>query len=495
MQWKVEQVARALGLAAPSGISPVARLAGVSIDSRAVRPGELFIAIRGPRFDGHAYVVQALAAGALAAVVQRAAFADFSDEIRSRLFPVDDTLVALQQLARAVLREWRAASPSRRVAAITGSAGKTTVKEILAALLGSRVRVLKSEGNLNNEYGLPLTLLRLEDADDAVVVELGMSRRGELARLAALVEPKIGVVTCVAAVHLEFFSSVDEIALAKRELIDGLAGPAPVAVLNADDARVTRFGEGFRGRVLTFGIGPAANFRAENIENRGMDGSSWDYVSPAGRVRISLSLPGRHNILNALAAMAAASEWHISPADAASVLRAIHPANMRGELIQFASGFAVVNDAYNSNPAALSSAAEALAATPGYRRRLIAAGEMRELGPSSGELHRECGREMARTGNVDWIFAVSGDAKEILAGAIAAGFPSRQTRFFASSAEAAEFLTDFLEPGDLLLVKGSRSIRMEAIVGALMGAYPEALPEPSPAGEQISPLPPHRDAR
>jgi len=493
MQWKVEQVARALGLAAPSGLSSVARLAGVSIDSRAVRPGELFIAIRGPRFDGHAFVAQALAAGALAAVVQRAPYTDFSDELRSRLLPVDDTLAALHELARAVLREWHAASSSRRVVAITGSAGKTTVKEILATLLGSRMRVLKTEGNLNNEYGLPLTLLRLEDSDDAIVVELGMSRRGELARLAALAEPEVGVVTCVAPVHLEFFSSVDEIALAKRELIDGLAGPAPVAVLNADDSRVARFADGFRGRTLTYGISASADFRAENLEVRGMEGSSWDCVSPAGRLRLSSALPGRHNIYNALAAVAAASQWGFSPAEAAPVLRAIRPSSMRGELIYFAPGFSVVNDVYNSNPAALSLAAETLAATPGYRRRLIAAGVMRELGSSSVQLHRQCGQEIARTGNVDWIFAVGGDSAEILAGAIAAGFPAQQTRFYASSAEAAEFLTGFLESGDLLLVKGSRSVRMETIVEALLAAYPQSKPEDSVAGGDASSLPVRRD--
>jgi UDP-N-acetylmuramoyl-tripeptide--D-alanyl-D-alanine ligase len=490
MQWKVEQAARALGLAAPSGISPVARLAGVSIDSRAVRPNELFIAIRGPRFDGHAFVEQALGAGALAAVVQRAAYGDFLPEIRSRMFPVDDTLAALQQLARAVLHEWRAASPGRRVAAITGSAGKTTAKEILAALLGSRVRVLKSEGNLNNEYGLPLTLLRLEDADDVVVAELGMSRRGELARLAALAEPQIGVVTCVAPVHLEYFSSVDEIALAKRELVDGLAGPAPVAVLNADDSRVARFAEGFRGRTITFGINADADFRAENIEDRGMQGSNWDCVSSAGRTRLSQALPGRHSIYNALAALAAASQWDILPVDAASVLRSIRPASMRGELIHFAPGFTVVNDAYNSNPAALSLAVEAITATPGYRRRLIVAGEMRELGSTSVELHRQCGREMARVGNVDWIFAVSGDAAEILEGAIAAGFPQHQTRFFESSLQAAEFLTEFLKAGDLLLVKGSRSVRMEAIVEALLTAYPHPLQAAVTGGEPGRAQPP-----
>jgi UDP-N-acetylmuramoyl-tripeptide--D-alanyl-D-alanine ligase len=472
MQWTVEQIARTLGVRTPAGLDPLARVAGVSIDSRTIGVGELFIVIRGPRFDGHAFVAQSLAAGALAAVVQRDRVADFPIEIAMRLFAVADTLQALQLLARDSLRKWRATSSDRKLAAITGSAGKTTTKEILAALLGSRMRVLKSDGNLNNEYGLPLTLVRLDAGDQAAVVEMGMSRKGELARLAGLAEPEIGIVTCVAPVHLEFFDSVDEIAEAKRELVEGLAGDAPVAVLNADDARVAEFGAGFRGRVSTFGVHSRADFCAENITACGLAGSEWECVSSAGRARISLPLPGRHNIYNSLAALAAASEWGITPADAAPVLGNFRPAHMRGELSKFAAGFTVVNDAYNSNPAALTQVIEAAAGTPGYRRRLIAAGEMRELGPSSAELHRQCGEAAARSGNLDWIFGVAGEAMEILRGARKAGFRADRTRFFASSSEAADFLAGFVQPGDLLVVKGSRGVQMEVIIEALAAHYP-----------------------
>jgi UDP-N-acetylmuramoyl-tripeptide--D-alanyl-D-alanine ligase len=460
MQWTLEQIARTLGVRTPADLDPLARLAGVSIDSRTVRAGELFIAIRGPRFDGHAFVAQSLSSGALAAVVEASRVGDFPPEIAGRLFAAPDTLSTLQSLARAVLREWRASSPGRKLAAITGSAGKTTTKEILAALLGSRMCVLKSEGNLNNEYGLPLTLLRLD------------SRKGELARLAALAEPEIGVVTCVAPVHLEFFDSVDEIAAAKRELIQCLDGTAPVAVLNADDSRVARFADGFRGRVVTFGINSGADFRADNITAWGITGSEWDCVTSSGSARITLPLPGRHNIHNALAGIATANEWGITPADAAAVLREFRPARMRGELLNFAGGFTVLDDVYNSNPAALSQVIEAAAATPGYRRRLIVAGEMRELGRASAELHRQCGRVAARDGNIDWIFGIAGDAAEILRGAGEAGFPVDRTRFFASSAEAAGFIADFLQSGDLLVVKGSRGVQMEVIIEAIRARYP-----------------------
>src|SRR6266481_993539 len=232
MRWTIAQVAGALGARPGAGLDPVARVAGVSIDSRTIRPGELFIAIHGPRHDGHDHVPAAMDRGAIAAVVADAQLCRYPGQVGERCISVGDTFEALKQLARAVREAW-----GRKIAGVTGSVGKTTTKETLAALLGARRRVLKSEGNLNNEYGLPLTLLRLEPEDKAAVVELGMSHRGELRRLAEIAEPEVGVVTRVAPVHLEFFSSIDEIALAKRELIEGLAGQDRVAVLNADDPR------------------------------------------------------------------------------------------------------------------------------------------------------------------------------------------------------------------------------------------------------------------
>jgi UDP-N-acetylmuramoyl-tripeptide--D-alanyl-D-alanine ligase len=486
MRWTMEQVARALGVPTPKGLDPMARLAGVSIDSRTLRPGELFFAVRGPRHDGHTFVGEVLAKGATAAVVARG-HAEYPDAIRPKLFVVDDTLPALQGLARSVCRAWREARPGRRLAAVTGSVGKTTTKEILAALLAARCRVLKSEGNLNNEYGLPLTLLRLEEDHEAAVVELGMSRRGELARLATIAEPHVGVVTNVAPVHLEFFSSVEEIAQAKHELIEGLAGAQPVAVLNADDARVARFVEGFRGRAVMFGFAPGAHFRAVAVTDRGAEGSSFDFVGPSERARLELPLMGRHNVQNALAALAAASEWGVGAAEAQSVFAALRPAAMRGEILRFDDGFAVINDSYNSSPLALARMVELLAATPGHPRRIVAAGEMLELGPASAELHREAGRQIAAQ-KIDWIFGVGGQASEIVAGAIEAGHPKAQTRFFVSSEEAAESLARFIARGDLLLVKGSRGVKMERIVDALRARY--SLLDVKSAAEAIPTGPP-----
>ncbi|MGH9773422.1 MAG: UDP-N-acetylmuramoyl-tripeptide--D-alanyl-D-alanine ligase [Candidatus Acidiferrales bacterium] len=466
MRWTLKQVANALGVAPPAGLDPLARVAGVSIDSRAIRPGELFFAIRGPRHDGHTFVAEVLQRGAAACVVARTRKGEFSEAISAKLFAVEDTLVALQELARSVARAWRAERSGRKMAALTGSAGKTTTKDILAALLAARFRVLKSEGNLNNAYGLPLTLFRLEN-EDAAVVELGMSRRGELQRLAEIAEPEIGVVTNVAPVHLEFFSSVDEIALAKRELIEGLAGPEPVAVLNADDARVARFAGGFRGHVLTFGFSASAMFRAQEIEARGAEGSAFEFVSPAGRERLTLPLVGRHNILNALAALAAASEWGIGAAEAKEVLPKLQAAPLRGEILRFAEGFTVINDCYNSNPLALERMIDVLCSLPGVRRRILVAGEWREIGAASATLHQAAGKYAANKKAIDWIFGVEGDAQELVRGAIAAGHPAAQTQFFASSEDAAKFLSEFVSAGDVLLVKGSRGVRMETIAARL----------------------------
>jgi UDP-N-acetylmuramoyl-tripeptide--D-alanyl-D-alanine ligase len=473
MRWTVEEVARALGVTPPGGIDALARLAGVSINSRTVARGELFVAIHGPRHDGHNFVLAALDAGALAAVVAQDRVSGFAEPVRSKLIAVTDTLAALQDLAQAVRTRW-----GRRLAAVTGSAGKTTTKEILAALLGARFRVLKSEGNLNNEYGLPLQLLRIEDSDEAAVVELGMSHAGELKRLAQIARPDVGVVTRVAPVHLEFFSSVDEIALAKRELVEGLFGSDSVAILNADDPRVARFAEVAPGRVVSFGISAGADFRAENIDDRGMEGTEFDFIGPTGLVRLTLPLAGRHNISNALAALAAANVWGVGAAEAKEVFPNLQATGMRGRILRYEAGFSMINDCYNSNPVALTAMVDLLAHTPAQGRRILAAGEMLELGTSSPELHREAGRAAAAE-KLDWIIGVQGDAEPFIHGAIDAGHPPERAQFFPSSAEAAEFIVTLVGHGDLLLVKGSRGVKMERIVEALDQRFPRSNPEPA----------------
>ena len=466
MRWTLKQVADAVAGKPGHGVDAVARVAGVSIDSRTIRRGELFVAIHGPRNDGHDYVADVVESGAVAAVVAGPVVSRYPGWIQDRCITVPDTLAALHELARAVRKDW-----GKKICGITGSVGKTTTKEILAALLGAKLRVLKTEGNFNNEYGLPLTIFRLEPEDDAAVLEMGMSFPGELKRLAAIARPDVAILTRVAPAHLMNFSSVEEIALAKRELVEGLNGPNSLAVLNSDDLRVAAMAKVAPGRVIFYGVDTPAEFRAEGIEDRGALGSAFTLVHKGHRTRLEMSLPGRHVVWNALGAIAAASEWGIGVEEARRVLPNLRTPSMRGELIRFTNGFALINDAYNSSPAALQAMCSLLAATPGFQRRILAAGEMRELGPGSVQLHREGGEFAARTGKIDFVIGVQGDALQVVEGAVSAGVPREHTKFFATPENAAEFLASFVKPGDLLLVKGSRSVKMERIVEALLGRF------------------------
>jgi len=250
-------------------------------------------------------------------------------------------------------------------------------------------------------------------------------------------------------------------------------------VLNADDRRVAHFKEVAQGRVLFFGTGPQSEFRAENIEDRGVDGSAFDFVSPQSGTRLRLPLIGRHNVMNTLAALAAASVWGIGAPEAERVFPSLSPADKRGDVVRFGEGFAVINDSYNSSPTALNALAELLAESQGYQRRILAAGEMLELGNSAPELHRECGRYAAGLKNIAWIFGVRGNGAEFVAGAVEGGHPQELTRFFESSEEAGEFLREFIKPGDLLLVKGSRGVRMEKILAAIESQHERAAAKPS----------------
>jgi UDP-N-acetylmuramoyl-tripeptide--D-alanyl-D-alanine ligase len=436
-----------------------------SIDSRAITPASLFLAIRGPRFDGHDFVASAFDRGAVAAVVEQVFFDSSSAEDRRALIPVPDTIVALQQLARAVRRKW-----GRRVIAVTGSAGKTTTKELLAALLATRFVVHKSPGNLNNHYGVPLTLLALEPNHEVAVVELGMSTSGEIARLAQIAEPEVGVVTNVAPVHLEFFDSIDSIARGKRELIENLKRPG-AAVLNHDDLRVRSFLNGFGGRTVTFGFGREAQIQGLDWQEAGTDGSRLRVKGLTRGCDFELHLPGRHNAENLLAAVAAASLFDIPPADLERAVASFPSLPQRSEIVALPGGAVLVNDSYNSNPLAMERILETLAAWPGARRRIVVAGEMLELGVSSPDLHREVGRKCAALG-VDWVVAVQGDARFFLEGAVEAGMAFDRTKFLSNASEAAKFCLAIIQPGDVVWVKGSRRVQMEKVVQALCGQRP-----------------------
>jgi UDP-N-acetylmuramoyl-tripeptide--D-alanyl-D-alanine ligase len=436
---------------------------GYSIDSRTVRAGELFFAIRGENHDGHRFVSNALNQGAIAAVVAHG-FAAQAAEDEARLIRVEDTLAALQAIASAVRNGW----PGREVA-ITGSMGKTTTKEMTAATLSQIGRVIKTRGNLNNDFGLPLSILQMESggahaADfDYAVLEMGMNHAGEIARLAHLAPPDVGVVTVVAPVHLEFFDSIAGIAAAKAELVAGIK-PNGAAILNADDPRVAQMRE-MRSDIeyRMFGIESAADVTAREIETDGLSGTRFNLVTPRGAVEVTLPVAGRHNVYNALAA-ATVADYYNAPlaAIAAALAESVSP-KMRGEIVQLPDGITLVDDSYNSNPRALIEMVTTISANRECKRKLVVAGEMLELGATGPELHREAGRDIARLG-IDLLIGVRGLAREMVAGAREAGMRNDAAIYCATPDEAADVLSREMRAGDLILVKGSRGVKTEIVV-------------------------------
>jgi UDP-N-acetylmuramoyl-tripeptide--D-alanyl-D-alanine ligase len=420
---------------------------GYSIDSRTVGAGQLFFAVKGERLDGHEFVGQALEKRAGAAVVCKDQLSRYSAQ--TRLLAVDDTLVALQSLAASVRKLW-----GKPLIAVTGSAGKTTTKEAIAHVLSARFRVLKSEGNYNNHFGLPLMLLKLQPEYDVAVIEMGMSHAGEIRALAKIAQPEVGVVTNVAAVHLEFFDSLAGIARAKYELIESLP-TSGTAVLNADDEYVSQFGRDFKGKVLLYGTHVTASVRAENINPKGAQGTEFDVVVGEARERATLPLVGEHNILNALAAVAVGVERGLQLAEAVAALASLTPADKRGQVLQVGNT-TVINDCYNSNPKALEAMVDALAAMPA-KRRVVVAGEMLELGPAGEEMHRRAGEHIAQR-KIDVLIGVRGLARPLVDAAKQAGV---QATFVASPEEAGDWLARETREGDVVLLKASRGVKLE----------------------------------
>ncbi len=434
-------------LSASGEFDPQAVAKGCSIDSRTIRPGELFFAVKGERLDGHDYVAQALQRGATAAVVRKDSLTRYPSPLR--LLAVEDTLTALQTLAAAVRMWWR-----KPLVGVTGSTGKTTTKEAIAHVLSARFRVLKSEGNFNNHFGLPLMLLKLEPEHDIAVVEMGMNHAGEIAALAKIAHPEIGVVTNVAPVHLEFFDSVAGIARAKYELIESLPSHG-VAVINADDEYVSQFGRDFRGKVVMYGLRASADVRAENIQLLGAEGSKFEIVAGGCREAAVLRLVGAHNIYNALAAVAVGLERGMSPSEAARALATLQPSDKRGQVVQIGN-ITAINDCYNCNPKALQAMVDALATMPS-KRRIVVAGEMLELGPTAGEIHRQCGSYIAGK-KIDFLLGVRGLARQMTEAAREAG---TESMFVETPEEAGQWLARETREGDVVLLKASRGVKLE----------------------------------
>jgi UDP-N-acetylmuramoyl-tripeptide--D-alanyl-D-alanine ligase len=422
---------------------------GYSIDTRTLKPGDLFFAVRGERYDAHDFVPAALERGARAAVVSRGADLSAMPGTHALLI-VDDPLVALQTLATAVRRHW-----NKRVIGVTGSAGKTTTKEAVAEVLGARFVVLRSQGNLNNEFGLPLQLLKLEHEHEIAVVEMGMSHIGEIAALARIAHPDWGIVTNVGSAHAQNFpDGVAGIARAKYELVQSLP-PNGVAFLNCDDLYVSQFGRDFHGRSIYFGSGPCADPRASNIEGLGAEGMQFQVTAGEERTTVKLALLGSHNMWNAMAAIAAGLEAGIPLADCALAVGRLRAPDKRGEILRI-GGATVINDCYNSNPEALKSMIATLASMPGKRRILIA-GEMLELGTEAVAMHRECGKAAAESG-IDLVVGVRGNAQYLVEAAREAG---ALAIFLDSPQEAGQWLKTELRDGDAVLLKASRGVGLE----------------------------------
>ena len=440
---------QALGPAAPAPT-----FSGVSIDSRTLSAGQVFFAIHGKHFDGHEFLHDVMARGAAAAVVHREA----PSPEGLPLVRVIDTTRGLADLARHARR-----AASLPVVAITGSAGKTTTKEMTAALLGAPGSVLKTEGNLNNQYGVPLTLLRLDPAHAFVVLELGMSAPGELRTLSGIAEPDVAVITNVGPAHLEFFASVDAIAAAKAEVFEGLR-PGGLAVLNGDDARLRHVGEGLRQRVVWFGRDRRHDVAAENWRGTPF-GMRFDLWLEGRKLDVALPLAGPHFVMDFLAAAAVARALGVEAEAIATRATTLRAVRHRGDVLRLGQEITLIDDCYNSSPDALEAALVALSLA-GPHRRVAILGDMLELGPRGLELHRAAGERAAACS--DLLVAVGPLAQAFLEGARRAGMADSALLSFPD-ARAALAAASLLEPGDAVLVKGSRGVHLETVVEAIVG--------------------------
>ena len=448
------------------------------IDSREIQAGDVFFALSQPEYknngfngdfdDATVYVKSSLENGAVAAVVRRDRYEEHElQEFSDRLIFVDDVIAALQSLAHHVYLDW-----NKPVVAITGSAGKTTAKELTAHVLeASGRKVLKNIKNYNNGLGHPLTVLNLakDPSYDIAVLEMGMSTPlHEIARLCKITPPKVSVVLNVLPVHVEHLGSIENVAAAKAEIVEGMKDGG-VAVLNADDPRVAAMADLSKGSVVTCGVENRADIRASDIAFAGFGSTSFTLTTPSGSVMVSFPLNGRHNILNALAAAAVGHSFGMTASQIGESLRTVAPPPQRGEIIHFAKGFTLINDSYNSNPAALLSMVDTLIeGSEGAKRRIVVAGEMLELGDDAERLHAETGAKIAAK-NVDMLIGVRGLGQQLVEGAMSAGLSD--ARFAADSVTAGEMLADEIREGDVVLVKGSRGVRTEKVIEKLLEKF------------------------
>jgi UDP-N-acetylmuramoyl-tripeptide--D-alanyl-D-alanine ligase len=422
-----------------------------AIDSRQAQEGDLFFALRGERTDGHDFVSQAIEAGASGAVFEERL--DVPDTAPA--FHVSDSLKALQRLAG----WWRRRYPTR-VIGVTGSVGKTTAKELIASVLSQKHSVLKSEANLNTEIGIPLTLLHLRDHHASAVLEMAMYARGEIALLASLAAPQVGVVTNVGPVHLERLGSIAAIAAAKAELVEALPDDG-AAILIGDDPRVAAMSARTRARVVFYGMSEQCDVRAEALTSRGLDGIGFRLVTADGEVDVSCPLPGKHHVYPALAAAAVALADGMTHAEISDALSKAD-AGLRLTQREGPNGSTLLDDSYNASPASMLAALDLLGELPG--RRIALLGEMRELGAATAEGNRQVGERAAS--RCDILYIAGEEARDIGLNAQAAGL--REVEFLDTPEDASEELRRELRAGDYLLIKASRAVGLESVVSELV---------------------------
>ncbi|MCC6139531.1 MAG: UDP-N-acetylmuramoyl-tripeptide--D-alanyl-D-alanine ligase [Nitrospira sp.] len=445
------------------------RIRQLSLDSRAIRAGELFIAIRGDRFDGHDYVAAALSQGAAGVIVQDtyvvtpALLKAAATSAPPFILGVRDPLFAYQQLA--THHRSRFDIP---LVAVTGSNGKTTTKDMVASVMGQRWQVLKTESNFNNRIGVPHTLLRLTNRHEAAVIEMGVDNIGQTTRLCEIARPTIGVITNIGPDHLEFFGSMEGSAQAKAELLD-LLPPDGTAILNADDPYFDYLAARARCRVLSFGYSPKADVQALQEKSDGPDGTVFRLLLP-GKVRhtvVRMKVQGSHNVANALAAAAVGTVLGLSGTDIAQGLSRFRPAAMRSQIVM-SQGIRVINDCYNANPASMKAAVQLLAQSGTGRKTIAVLGDMLELGPGAVRMHEEVGAFVAQQG-VSQLIASGALGRGLADGARRAGMEPSRVLEVADAAAAAAAVKAMAASGDVVLVKASRGMKMEQVVSALQG--------------------------
>jgi UDP-N-acetylmuramoyl-tripeptide--D-alanyl-D-alanine ligase len=460
-----DKLAHAVGGRLVSGSSAV-RVTGIAIDSRTVQPGDAFVALPGDHHDGHEFVQDVLSRGASAVLITRPlaeveGLCEAAMSVGAAVVEADDALIAVQELA-----SWQRDRLAAIVVGVTGSTGKTTTKDMLTSVLRLRRRTVATTGNRNNELGAPLTILEADADTEVLVVEMAMRGLGQIARLADITRPAIGLVTNVGQSHIEVVGSEDAIAEAKGELVAAIP-PGGLVVLNADDARSSELAARAQASVRRYGLGPEADVRAENVTLDEMSHPSFDLVVGGGRVAVTLPLPGRHNVYNALAAAAVALELGIGLDTVAEGLSAATVTDMRMQTFVTASGTTVVNDAYNANPSSMRAAIDTLAAMTADGRRIAVLGDMAELGSYTDLAHFRIGEYVASSG-VEALVTVGERATRIAEGARAAGMPATSIDAFASVDAAGDSLSSAVRSGDVVLVKASRVMGLERLVDGLV---------------------------